>query len=424
MWLKNFVLSALAQRHRLCAVNLIVDNDQLKRPSIHIPRIADDPRRVQTVIVPYDSPASEQPLESLAIHDDRLFMSFADRVEEAAHGWPAAPMVRRFWTRALAARQRTRILGEVFSAARRACERDWGCHNWEVPLSALLTTPTVAEFIRASLEHLPRMHEVYNLAVRDYRRRHRLRSVRHPAPDLARDGDWLEAPFWACRAGSPRRERLFVRSRPGGWQMRAGDALGPEWSADADPAILLRFERDGFCIRTRAMTTTLIARLLVGDLFIHGIGGAKYDAVTDEIISRLIGIEPPEFLVATGTLRLPLPLFPADRQAAARLKQRVRAIEWNPQRWLDAERQAEHAALAAWQPATRTERRDRFNRLRELNARMRPMVHEAWVQAMAEAQRAETEAHANDVLSRRDYSFVLFPESKLRPFFAQVSQSE
>jgi hypothetical protein len=293
-----------------------------------------------------------------------------------------------------------------------------------VPLSALTATPAIAEFIRVSLENLPQLHEVYNAAVRGYRRRRGLRSVRHPAPDLVRDGEWLEAPFWACRAESPRRERLFVRWQPGGWQLRAGDAIGPAWSSGADPAILNRFERDGFRIRTRALTTTLIARLLVCDLFLHGIGGAKYDAVTDEIMARLFGVEPPEFLVVTGTLRLPLSLFPSDRLAAARLKRMVRAVEWNPQRWLDAERRAKHAALASWQPTTRAERRERFRQLRELNAKLRPMVRDAWARAVLDAQRAEREAQANEILSRRDYSFVLYPEAKLRAFFARVGESE
>ncbi len=36
-------------------------------------------------------------------------------------------------------------------------------------------------------------------------------------------------------------------------------------------------------LRTRALTTTLFSRFLLGDLFIHGIGGAKYDELGDEI---------------------------------------------------------------------------------------------------------------------------------------------
>ena len=44
--------------------------------------------------------------------------------------------------------------------------------------------------------------------------------------------------------------------------------------------------KQGFKIRSRALTNTLYARLFLGDLFIHGIGGGKYDEVTDAIIRR------------------------------------------------------------------------------------------------------------------------------------------
>ena len=47
--------------------------------------------------------------------------------------------------------------------------------------------------------------------MRRYRRLYHIRSKHHPVPNLRREDDWLEAPFWAWRAGSRRRGRLFVR---------------------------------------------------------------------------------------------------------------------------------------------------------------------------------------------------------------------
>ena len=48
-------------------------------------------------------------------------------------------------------------------------------------------------------------------------------------------------------------------------------------------------EAHGFKIRTRALTTTMFARLFLADLFIHGIGGGIYDELTDRIIERYYG---------------------------------------------------------------------------------------------------------------------------------------
>ena len=64
-------------------------------------------------------------------------------------------------------------------------------------------------------------------------------------------------------------------------------------------------------LRPRALTLTLFARLCLGDFFIHGIGGGKYDEVTDAIIRDYFGIEPPAYQVLSATLHLPLPAFPS-----------------------------------------------------------------------------------------------------------------
>ncbi len=62
----------------------------------------------------------------------------------------------------------------------------------------------------------------------------------------------------------------------------------------------------GIRLRTRALTTTMFSRFLLGDLFIHGIGGAKYDELGNEISSRFFGFEPPGFLTLSLTLWLGL----------------------------------------------------------------------------------------------------------------------
>jgi len=63
-------------------------------------------------------------------------------------------------------------------------------------------------------------------------------------------------------------------------------------------------------IRPKALLLTLFNRLFISDLFIHGLGGAKYDMVTDEIIIEFFKVEPPHFLVPPALyisiLNLPL----------------------------------------------------------------------------------------------------------------------
>ena len=58
----------------------------------------------------------------------------------------------------------------------------------------------------------------------------------------------------------------------------------------------------------KAITTTLMFRLFLCDIFIHGTGGASYDKITDEIIKDYFSPDKscPEFLSATGDIYLPL----------------------------------------------------------------------------------------------------------------------
>src|SRR5262249_28897724 len=90
----------------------------------------------------------------------------------------------------------------------------------------------------------------------------------------------------------------------------------------------------GIRIRTRALITTLAARLLLGDLFVHGIGGAKYDELTDRIICRFFGLAPPGYMVASGTLHLPINGRGPYSNHLQELKQRIRELEFHPERFV------------------------------------------------------------------------------------------
>ena len=85
---------------------------------------------------------------------------------------------------------------------------------------------------------------------------------------------------------------------------------------DAGRAVeqLAELARRGVKIRSRALVTTLWARLVLGDLFIHGIGGGNYDLVTDRIIERFFHRKPPGFMILSATLHLPITVpSPTDR---------------------------------------------------------------------------------------------------------------
>lgn len=432
VWVKNFALNGLARAHGAAPLNLVVDNDTAKSTAIHVP-VAEG--GVHLATVPFDRWIAEVPFEERSVNDEALFASFPNRVADAVRGWDLKPLLPEFWDEARRQARRTPLLGERLVAARRALERRWGCHNLEVPASLVCRTEPFAWFACHLLTELPRFHSNYNSCLREYRKVNGIRSRAHPVPDLAMEEEWLEVPLWAWRSDRPRRQRVFARQVEAGVELRIGAEAGPMLplrpggAPGPNIAAWQELERSGLKIRSRALTTTLYARLFLADLFIHGIGGAKYDELTDEIVRRFYGFEPPGYLVLTATLRLPLPSFPAQEVDCRRLARELRDLNWNPQRHLgdDTRRDSAIEELVArkrdWivrQPPTATERRERFQILHQLTEQLRLFLSDQEKRARQELERCQEQVQANAILQRRDFASCLFSEEELRALCSRV----
>jgi len=426
VWVKNFALHGLARRHGAVPLGLLVDNDTAKTTAVRVPVWDADATKVHLASVPLDHFSAEVPYEERPVADEAYFASFPERLAEFTSNWPFQPLAPEVWDEVK--RHTQEPLGERLAAGRRMLERRWGCENLEVPLSHLCGGTSFLHFVRAILGDLPEFAVTYNDCVRAYRKRHDIRSRNHPVPDLAHDGDWHESPFWAWRAGSHRRGRLFARMQGDRIQLRAGDESWGEWPVAGPIAAWRELEHTGRKIRTRALTTTLFARLLLADLFIHGIGGGKYDELTDEIVRSYFGMQPPAFLVLTGTLRLPLPRFAATPDDLRWAEQFARDLYWNPQRHLPARSSVDLNVerdlrdLADWQRKDPNEPgmvASRFLMINELKNRLRPWVEDSLTLLENRREVVAKEVAANGVCGRRDFAFCLFPEATIRPFCTQ-----
>lgn len=421
VWLKNFALQGLARRHNAVPLNLIVDNDAAKPALIRVPHGA------QVARVPFDSGASDVPYEERLVHDEARFATLPERVAALTADWPFRPMLHDYWRSTT--RRTTPNLGERLAASRRDVERRWGATPFEVPLSRVCATEAFAWFAVHILRELPRFHATYNAAVQGYRHRHGLRSAQHPVPDLARDGDWHEVPFWTWRTGAPRRQRLWALLTGVSIDLRAGnEALASlKGAAAAQAAQWRQLPAAGIKLRTRALTTTLFARLLLGDLFIHGIGGGKYDEVTDDIIREFFGGTPPGYIVLTATLLLPLERDPGAAAELARMQYIERDLHWNPQRHLDGAAPAAATLMhdkQAWIEracTTHPERVQRFTELRHINERLQPYVANAAARLHQEHTEALRRQRTHEIRSSREYPFCLFPEEMLQSFYQQTT---
>jgi len=434
VWVKNFALHGLARAHGGVALNLVVDNDTVKSTLLRLPHPPTQERPYPFLVrIPFDRWSGEAPFEEWRIQDWDLFRSFGDRVGAVLRGWDLQPLLPRFWDAVCRRAETDPHPGTCFASARRGLEQSWGCHNLELPLSLLCAGEAFAWFACDLLGRLPRLHAIYNRCLIEYRRTNRIRSRNHPVPELTVVGDFLEAPLWGWRAGQERRSRLLVRQRGDQLELHAGE--------DSWPALPLpeagrmsqvleawrNLQAAGYRIRTRALSTTLFSRLLLADLFMHGIGGGKYDELTDIIARQFYERELPGYLVLSGTKLLPLPAYPVTAQDRRSLIRTIRDVRYNPDRFLeglgDEAMQALIAEKRAWlkqTPRTPVEGRDRFRQLRAVNAWLAEPLRAKAQELRSQMETCERQLGANALLQRRDYAFCLYPEESLRLFCTRL----
>jgi hypothetical protein len=433
VWLKNFVLDRLARENGGVAVNLVIDSDTIKSSSLRVP--GGSTAEPTAEAVPFDRPSAEIPFQARQIGDMALFESFGRRVLERIAPLVPDPLVRDYWPLAVDCARRTRNLGECLAQSRHQWEGRWGGSTLETPQSGVCNLPAFHWLAAHLLAHLPRFWEIYNSALACYRRRFHVRSHAHPVPELAAVDEWLEAPFWIWTDEDPRRRRLFAKQR--GDEIVLSDhellelpvALSPESEAKRAAEQLAALSERGVHLRSRALLTTLAARLVFGDLFIHGIGGAKYDRLTDSIIERFFGIEPPQFMVVSGTLHLPVerPSVSGDDLRGA--ERELRELTFHPERFIDDSpvngAAAGDSSPVKWieekqrrirEPFAPSEARERCRAIRNSNEALQPWVAERRAAALARTRNVERQLRADAILSSREYGFCLYPEKILREF--------
>ena len=320
-------------------------------------------------------------------------------------------------------------VGLRFALARREVEAEWGVQNWEIPIGQVCETEAFGWFASHLLAHLPRFQATHNAALARYRAAYGIRSKNHPVPALGRQGEWLEAPFWVWRGENPRRKPLMARQLARTIELRiAGEdhkfvelPLGPERDACCaiDPLANLGSKR--IRLRTRALTTTLFARYILGDLFVHGIGGAKYDELGDELARGFFGIEPPRFLTLSLTQWLGLPDDPASTGRLRAVGRTLRDLDFNPDRHLGEPRPAESRAAveAKWiaiegEVATRPQRKARLRAIRKANLELAPWVAAERRTLLREKVDLEAGLKRNAVARSREYAFPLHDEARLK----------
>lgn len=429
VWYKNFVLGDLARKVAGVGIHLVIDSDLCRGASIRVPTGSVELPRVEGV--EYDAPAPEMPHEERRVRDEALFRDFPNRVVSLLKPFVPLPLVETLW-KLIDQRCRDEAnLGLRLAQGRHALEETWGNETLELPQSAVCQLPEFAWFVAHVLAQLPRFWSAHNQVLAEYRHAHHLRNRAHPVPDLIESDGWLEAPFWVWRGDDPRRRPLLARCRDDGLELTDRHSLLATLSLsddlDAGTAVdqLLDLARRGIKIRTRALTTTLFARLVLSDVFLHGIGGAKYDQVTDLIASRFYGFPLPEFAAVSATLRLPIEDRHAEAGRAPAIEAQLRAMKYHPERFVEANGDSHNQAQSRIAQLMETKRRwiatrktpenahERHHAIRKANESLGELLAPLRQRLEVSAAEHAVQRRASMLLESREYSFCLFPRRHL-----------
>lgn len=145
----------------------------------------------------------------------------------------------------------------------------------EVPLSTLLKKTSLRLVLSELTRDSERLFRSYNGSLERYRREHSIKNAANPFPNLKTEGGSYELPLWLI-ADSERK---------------------PLWSNDSWDK---QTSEDSY-LATRGSITTMLLRGYCSDLFIHGLGGGKYDRFVTMFASDHWGVELPSFVVASRT---------------------------------------------------------------------------------------------------------------------------
>jgi len=413
VWAKEVAVALATRRLAATGFNLIVDHDAPSSWSLVLPRVGAD-GLVQLRDLPLGQAAAGSAYEGRPA----LTAGQIDTLIAAVGDQPADGLIHEYL------------------AGLRACEnpRDWVeqhlCARDRVdrPLLDPLPARRAGEvfggaFVAELLLNAERFARSYNGALAWYRREQGIRSPRRPLPDLGIEAGRVETALWIYRPGE-RRRRLWLEARAGGLGVLADEA--PEGFLDAAG---LRHDADAalgglapWVVRPRALVLTLWARLLACDLFIHGIGGAKYDRITDRIFEDYFGCLPPPYACVSATLRLPLPADAGAQAGLAEARRRARDLFYNPQRYLTSPEPAligrraaliaESAALSR-QGGARGDRRRVWAGLREVNRLLLEGEPEVAARLELELEAAARRATSARTASSREYFYALQPRERL-----------
>lgn len=419
VWIKDFLLQRLADESGATAIDLVVDSDAFQVLGVSAPCMAPGVKRC-TQYLAIGGPNTSY--ASATVPSERDVNDFCAAADNMLASLPA-PAVRRhfaaFCAHLEAARPDARSLAELVTMARRRYEAPAGSTYLELPVTSVARTAAFRTFVVDLALNARRFSDAYNAELAEYRFVNKTRSAAQPFPDLAVETDSVELPLWLLGAG---RTSVVARELADGITRLEGIDGTAIVDLPADPAAAVAaLAASDALIAPKALALTTFVRLFACDLFIHGVGGGRYDRVADGVCRRYYGIEPPEFVVASTTMYLPIGAHIVSEDEVAAAKARLNRLEHNPDALLDevefdsaeehsnaVELAHEKADLVSAIARPDADKKALGARIREVNTALAALLAPLRAGMEAEVARLEAQRAVSEILTDRTYPFCFW----------------
>ncbi len=429
--IKHNLVTSISNKLNGIGTNMVVDNDACHDNCLNIPDINGLDSSIKRI--EYLSSLHNLAFEEIRYKDATQLSTFKENALKVLHNPEVKETFNDFINIVIKLSEETLQFSDLFTCARYAFLLRFGISNLEVPVSVISETDSFLHFFLHITANAKSFVDIYNAKLREYRKLKRISSKANPLPDLMVQGYVVELPFWIWEGGGQRKS------------LYASVANDRRISIICEGRIVEHFEFDnsnslsdnnlkrlrsmiskGLKIRPKAIVNTMFSRLFFSDLFIHGIGGAKYDLITDEIIRDFFDVEPPTYATISATLHLPYKPFDASKEDIRRLKHVIKDMGYNPDRYAsdkimeDARMRSmvsKKEKLIARKVNDRNERHVVFDRLKQLNSLMKEKISPLIKEKEKELEDLEKKLKYNSIVASREYPFCVYPEVMLAEMF-------
>jgi len=427
---KNLATAQCAKNVSGCAVHLVLDHDVCETAMLFPRQTNDGSWHFESLEL--ESNQNPVPLEFRPPPQTTKIQALIDKVADTNQN--------RFCTELWSENARYRLLrahhlkniADFTTYSQAMLNSVLGLNITYLPVSLLAQSNAFLHFAASIIRDAAHFANSYNKAI-SQQTKHESQDPQKTIPPLTTNTPkaMTELPFWLF-SPEGRRTSLFVTSNKSD-QIAIGTTSTQVANLDAKcvsgETDLLKnsLVESGYRLRPKAVSLTLFARLYLADLFVHGIGGARYEHVTDYILRHYYQIEPASFAVATATARLPL----SDRAGTAletitQLKQKIRNVKYSPEKFIQASLQRQEPVKSL---ITTKNRLIETSKNRRLQSDTRKLAWRSISQVNKELSKYTEASHHNlekslksveykqkssRVLNYREYFFGLFPKKMLR----------